>query len=136
MIEYQKGTIPYTALFVLYPEELFKIFPPKHVHVFGHHLTLEFNPNNFDTVNVGNKINLKVIARVFDEKGDALLVETDRSTKIHPHITLSCAEGVRRSYSDEMIEKAFETNSVEMLDNPIDIEVVEGYFDGQKDVIS
>ena len=69
MTEYQKGTIPYTALFVLYPEELFKIFPPKHIHVFGHHLTLEFNPTNFDSVYAGKKTTLKVIARVFDEKG-------------------------------------------------------------------
>ncbi len=135
MAEYQKGTIPYTALFISDPEGLFKTFPPKHSHVFGHHLTLEFNPNNFDNVHVGKKSKLKIIARIYDEKGDALLVETDRSKKIHPHITLSCAEGVRRAYSDEMIEKVFESNAVEYFDNPIEIDVVEGCFDGEKDII-
>lgn len=135
MVEYQKGTIPYTALFILDQEELFKVFPPKHVYVFGHHLTLEFNPSNFDDVHVGKKSKLKIIARIYDEKGDALLVETDRSKKIHPHITLSCAEGIRRAYSDEMIEKAFESNTAQYFDHPIEIEVAEGYFDGENDVI-
>lgn len=133
---YQKGIVSYTALFILDQESLFNVFPPKHIHVFGHHLTLEFDPVNFDNVSVGKKSTLKIIARIYDEKGDALLVETDRSKKIHPHITLSCAEGIRRSYSDEMIEKAFEANVVEYFDNPIEINVVEGYFDGENDITS
>lgn len=136
MVEYQKGTIPYTALFILNQEELFKAFPPRHAHVFGHHVTLEFNPANFDNIHAGKKSKLKIIARIYDEKGDALLVETDRSKKNHPHITLSCGEGTRRSYSDEMIEKAFESNTVKYLSTPIEIDVVEGYFDGENDIIS
>lgn len=134
-VEYKKGTVPYTALFIFDQEELFKMFPPKHIHVFGHHLTLEFNPSDFNGIKVGKKSNLKIIARVYDDKGDALLIETDRSKKTHPHITLSCAEGIRRSYSDEMIEGAFEANAVQFLDNPVEIEVVEGYFDGEKDIM-
>lgn len=131
---YQKGSIPYTALFILDQEGLFKIFPPKHPHVFGHHVTLEFNPANFDNIHVGKKSILKIIAWIYDDKGDALLVETDRSKKNHPHITLSCAEGIRRSYSDEMIEQAFKNNTVEFLDSPTEIEVIEGYFDGENDI--
>lgn len=134
-MEYQKGTIPYTAFFILDQKKLFELFPPKHAHVFGHHLTLEFDPENFENVTVGRKSLLKIVARVFDDKGDALLVETNRSNKSHPHITLSCAEGIRRAYSDEMIEKAFSGNTVEYLGKPIEIEVVEGYFDGVRDII-
>jgi hypothetical protein len=133
---YQKGTIPYTALFIIDQEKLFNMFPPKHIHVFGHHLTLEFDPSNFKSISVGKESKLKIITRISDNKGDALLVETDRSKKVHPHITLSCAEGIRRSYSDEMIEKAFENNSVEYLDNSVEIAVVEGYFDGENDIVS
>lgn len=135
-MEYQKGKIPYTASFVLDPGKLLAAFPPKHKHIFGHHLTLKFNVKSFESVEVGKKSLLKIIARVFDENGDALLVETDRSEKKYPHITLSCAEGVRRSYSDEMITNAVLSHNIEYFKEPFEIDVIEGYFNGYEDVIS
>lgn len=135
-MEYQKGTIPYTALFIIDQEKLLNIFPPKHTHIFGHHLTLQFNPENFKTVQPGHKSVVKIIARIFDTKGDALLIETGRSEKQYPHITLSCAEGVRRSYSDDMIKDFFQKNQINYLEQPVEIEVVEGYFNGERDVIN
>lgn len=134
-MEYQKGNLPYTGLFITDPKKLCDIFPPKHVHIFGHHATLKFNPEDFSSIEVGRKSKLKIIARIYDDKGDALLVETDRSEKQYPHITLSCAEGVRRSYSDEMIQSAFQEKTINFFEKPIEIEVVEGYFNGEKDII-
>lgn len=131
---YTIGQVGYTAFFVKNPEELISLFLPKHEHVFGHHATLQFNPENFNGVIPGKEILIKITVRVFDEKGDALLIETSRSEKEFPHITLSVADGVRRSYSDEMIKKAVQNNAVQSFD-PIEILVIEGYFDGEKDII-
>jgi hypothetical protein len=135
-MNYNLGTTGYTGLFVINPDQLIHQFPPKHENVFGHHTTLQYNPETFDSVQPGKISLLKIIARVFDDQGDALLVETDRSEKEYPHITLSCAEGVRRAYSHEMIKKFAAENKIIYLEEPVEIEVIEGYFNGQEDVIS
>ncbi len=135
-MNYNLGTTGYTGLFVINPDQLIHQFPPKHENVFGHHATLQYNPDNFDSVQPGKKSLLKIIARVFDGQGDALMVETDRSEKEYPHITLSCAEGVRRAYSHGMLQKQAKENLITYFKEPIEIEVVEGYFDGEKDVIT
>ena len=131
---YNKKII-YTAYFVMYPEKLLHIFPPKHTKIFAHHLTIAFKPNSLENIEIGKKSILKIIGRVFDEKGDALLVKTDKSNKKYPHITISCNQFIDPIYSDEMIERAFKNNTVEFLDSPIEIEVIEGYFDGENDII-
>jgi hypothetical protein len=69
---------------------------------------LHFNPQDFSDVVPGKEISVEIIGRVFDEYGDALLVNIKNSEKQYPHITLSIAEGIRRSYSDQMIQKAYE----------------------------
>lgn len=79
---------------------------------------------------------MKIIGRAQDEKGDALLVENKKSSNAHPHITLSCAEGVSPVYSNELIEKAIATNTVEYFQEPVGIDVIEGYSDGKQDIVS
>ncbi len=125
----------YTALFVNDISSLLNKYPPKHGKKFGHHSTIAFKPGSLDGISVGEKLTMKIIGRVSDEKGDALLVENPKSTNNHPHITLSCAEGVSPVYSNELIEKAITSNTVEYFDNPEEIDVTEGYFDGKKDVL-
>ena len=49
-MSYQIGQIGYTALFIKDPQLLISLFPPKHEHIFGHHVTLRFNPENFKSV--------------------------------------------------------------------------------------
>jgi Fungal tRNA ligase phosphodiesterase domain. len=127
--------IIYTAEFVKNPEELLKMFPPKHKRVFAHHSTIAFKPNDLAGIEVGKESSLKVVARVYDEKGDALLVENSKSKNQYPHITLSCAEGVSPVYSNELIKKAVESGRLEYLAAPYGISVVEGYSDGKNDFI-
>lgn len=128
--------IIYTALFVDKPEELTEVFPSRHSNIFAHHCTIAFKPTSLDGVEIGKKLKLKVIGRVSDEKGDALLVEKYKSLNIHPHITLSCADGVAPSYSKNLLENAFKEGRVEILNVPFEISVTEGFFDGYNDVTS
>jgi len=134
--EVDKTTIIYTAEFVKDKNSLVETFPPKHQKVYGHHSTIAFKPSNLDGIEVGKEFKMKIVGRVSDEKGDALLVENPKSNNQHPHITLSCAEKVSPVYSNEMINKAIEMGTVEFLENPIEIDVIEGYFDGKKDVVN
>ena len=122
--------IIYTALFVKNKEELLSKFTPKHTKVFAHHATIEYKPQNLDGIETGREIKLKVLGRVSDDKGDAIIVERYKIKKPFPHITLSCADDVAPVYSEEMIEKAITNNTVETFDQPVEIAVIEGYFDG------
>ncbi|MES2224405.1 MAG: hypothetical protein V4478_00285 [Patescibacteria group bacterium] len=127
----QPPAILYTALFVDDPAALLAQFPPRHAHTFAHHSTNEFKPKDLSNCDIGRKDVLKIIGRVSDEKGDALLVENTKTAKKHPHITLSCAEGTRPAYSDEMMEKAYESGKIEYFPEPVLIAVTEGYLNGQ-----
>ena len=121
----------YTALFVLDIDFLIKTFRPKHNIVYGHHSTISFKPEGLSGIELGKKQKIKILGRTYDEKGDVLLVENKRSKNKFPHITLSCAEGVDPFYSNELLEKSFTTDKIELLDEQIEIEVIEGYSDGK-----
>lgn len=129
----EKRKVVYTALFVDNIPNLLSKFPPKHTKTFGHHSTIAFKPENIDGIVLGKKLTVKIIGRASDEKGDVLLIENPKSTNKHPHITVSCAEGVSPVYSNELIEKALANDTVEYFDNLVEIEVTEGYFDGKED---
>lgn len=119
----------YTAYFVIDKESLLSKFPPKHSRIFAHHSTIEFKPKNLENIKVGEKYNLKVIGRVWDDKGDALLVENFKSKNKYPHITISCVEGVPPVYSNEMIEKYAKEGKIEFIkDKNIFIETIEGFL--------
>lgn len=127
-----KEKILYTGFFVLTPQELIKKFPPKHNKVFAHHITISFKPKDLDGLELGKRVQVKIIGRVTDEKGDALLVENNlKSNFKYPHITLSCVDGVMPVYSNEMIEKAIESGNVEHFTEPLKIETLEGYVNGK-----
>lgn len=132
----EKISVVYTAEFVQDIGDLLKKFPPKHSKVFGHHSTIAFKPGNLDDIEIGKMMTLKIIGRAYDEKGDALLVENSKATSKYPHITLSCAEGVSPVYSNELFEKASASDTIEYFDEPEEIEVVEGYSNGKKDVVA
>jgi hypothetical protein len=127
--------IIYTALFIKNIPALIDMYPPQHSVVFAHHMTIAFRPSSLAGINIGMESNLKIIGRAQDEKGDALLVQTTRSTKPYPHITLSCAAGVPPTYSSQLIEKSLAENSVEYFSTPTEIIVTDGYFNGNEDVI-
>ncbi len=126
----------YTALFVKDISSLVQKFSPRHSRIYGHHSTIAFKPGSLDGIDVGAETKIKIIGRAQDEKGDALLVENLKSKNKYPHITLSCAEGVSPVYSNELIENAMASNSVEYFTEPIEIDVVEGYSDGKNDIVT
>ncbi len=131
----EKIFIMYTAEFVKDVQNLLKKFPPKHKKVFGHHSTIAFKPDNLDGIEIGKETIMKIIGRAYDEKGDALLVENLKSKNEYSHITLSCSEGIPAVYSNELFKKAALANTIEYFSNPEEIEVIEGYSDGKKDII-
>lgn len=135
--EKEKGKqIRYSGLFVVDAESLIKEFSPKHVNVYAHHSTLFFAPKNSNGLEIGKKQKLKIIGRAYDDKGDALLVENVKSSNKHPHITLSCREGISPVYSNELIEKAIADGTVTYFDQPVFIDVVEGYENGNNKVVA
>lgn len=123
--------IKFTAIFVKDPQDLLKRFPPKHTKVFGHHSTIEFEPENLDGIEVGKEYKIKIIGRAYDEFGDDLLVENKKSKNEYPHITLSRGENAPKLYSRELFKKAIESNNIEYFTNEY-VEVVEGYSNGEK----
>ena len=126
----------YTALFVKDMATLLKRYSPKHAKIYGHHSTIAFEPPSLDGINVGAETKLRIVGRAYDEKGDVLLVENDKSNNTHPHITLSCAEGVSPAYSNQLIERALESNTVEYFSDLEEIDVVEGYSDGANTIVT
>lgn len=128
--------IIYTGLFVLDKQEILSSFEPKHKNVYVHHSTIEFMPKDGNSLEIGKVQKLKIIGRVSDDRGDALLVESPKSNNKYPHITLSCADGVSPMYSNVLIEKAVSSGAVEYFGTPIEIDVVEGYENGNKKVIT
>ena len=118
--------IKFTALFVKDIQDLLKRFPPKHKKIFGHHSTIEFEPDSLDGIEIGKEYPIKIIGRACDEFGDDLLVENIKSKNKYPHITLSRGENAPPLYSKILFEKAIASNSVEYFNNE-KVEVIEGY---------
>jgi len=135
--EFYNESVVYTAQFVEDTEGLLKQFPPKHQNIFATHSTISFRPDTgLKGIAVGEKTRMKVIARVFDIRGDALLVENSKSENEHPHITLSCADGVPAKYSKEMIAAALKKGKVKFFNEPVEVDVIEGYSNGVDTIIS
>jgi hypothetical protein len=77
----------------------------QHGKWFGHHVTLEFGikePHEMD----GQTVSMEVSGYATDEKGEAITVNLNgiESTNAIPHITLSCADGVKPFYSNELLK--------------------------------
>lgn len=121
--------IRYTALFVDNPEELLKLFPPKHPKVFAHHSTNQYKPSNIENLEIGKKSVLKIIGQASDNKCYALLVENPKSENKFPHITISCSEDTSPVYSNQLLEKASSAGTIEIFPVPFFISVTEGYVD-------
>jgi len=129
----------YTAYMVKDSAELLVRFPPKHAVHYGHHCTIRFQPSRGDVAAItpGLATALNVLARIWDNKADVLLVEAPKSTKTFPHITISTRAGTPPAYADSLLERALHApDTVQYM--PVDgvtVDVLEGYFDGH-DVVS
>ncbi|MEA1929582.1 MAG: hypothetical protein U9M92_01695 [Patescibacteria group bacterium] len=123
----------YTARFVDDVGALKAKYPPVHPRHFYHHSTIEFRPQNgLADIEVGEKQTIAITGRVTTDKVDVLLVENEKSTNEHPHITLSIAEGVRPTEGNVEIEIAMQNGTVIPVDDSL--EVTEGYFNGGADI--
>ena len=127
-------SIKFTALFVKDIQDLLKRFPPKHKKIFGHHSTIEFEPENLDGIEIAKEYSIKIIGRAYDEFGDDLLVENTKSKNKYPHITLSRGENAPLLYSKVLFEKAITSNTIEYFKTET-VEVIEGYSDGKNDIL-
>lgn len=124
----QDDELDFTAEFVRNRAKLLEQFPPKHKNVLGTHTVIAVNPaNGLREIEVGKTKKIKVIGRVFDMRADALLVEGSKSLDSHPHILLSQVDDISEDYVAEMIETAIIKGRVKYFENPIEIDVVEGY---------
>lgn len=90
-------------------EKLKQLFPPKHPNTYYHHITMAHRPDDevFQKYEkyIGQNLTFKVTKHCFDEKGQAVIVDTDLSEYKHPHVTLSCAKGIIPVYSHELLDK-------------------------------
>jgi hypothetical protein len=122
-----KTKVEYVAAF-LKPDQQGKLmerFPPKFDNTFYHHVTIihmsEAGGNLRVPENAGDEIELEVIGYAEDEKGQAVVVRGIESSKAVPHITLSCAPGVRPFYSNTLLSKGYRE-----LENPFYLTAVVG----------
>ncbi len=120
--------IYYTAYFIDDLNSLLERFNPVHKNVYADHCTINYKPKDLSNLNLGKKSKLKIIARVFNEKGDALLVEDLKTENKFPHITVSCAEGIPPMYSNQMLEEESIRNNISYFETPYYIDVTEGYI--------
>lgn len=79
-----------------------------HPHQYCEHVTMAYRPEP-DTYNkykdmMGQVIEFTIPAIFHDECGEAAVVEGVMSENEVPHITISCAEGVKPSYSNRMFK--------------------------------
>jgi len=89
-------------------QKLKKDFPPLHPNEFYHHVTLNFGKKQFPE-NLGEEVTFRVVGHAYDEKGQAVVVTDISSDNEVPHITLSCADGVKPVYSNELVKSGYDT---------------------------
>lgn len=88
---------------------LLKVAPPKHPNVFADHLTLAFGRHMGGPYPIGQIEELEVIGELSDERGQCVIVRPDNvkewlAPNQSPHITISCADGIRPIYSNELLK--------------------------------
>lgn len=101
-------------------------FPPVHPNVYAEHMTIVFKPSesidNALMKQCGNQVNLNVIGYSEDKNGQAAVVKSDTVSKMGggvPHITISCANGIKPVYSNELLKKHYDNVSSPIILNGI-----------------
>ena len=105
----------YTAIFLdaASRETLLKAFPPTHLKVAGHHVTLVFKPGP-ETVKafepyLEKEVEFEVVGEASDDKGQAVKVTLpapyDQLWEQLHHVTISCVSSP--VYSNELLKKGW-----------------------------
>lgn len=116
--------------YVLTPDaqrKLMEIFPPKHNNTFYHHMTINFGVQKLPK-NLGWISELTVIGYAEDDKGQAVVIQEARADGGVSHITLSCAEGVKPVYSNELLAKGWDKISPFSLEAQIQSYTSDGWI--------
>lgn len=88
--------------------KLMEKFLPKFDNTFYHHMTLNFGVQRFPK-NLGSEVDLTVIGYAQDEKAQAVVIgRQELGDNRIAHITLSCADGVKPVYSNELLRNGWE----------------------------
>jgi hypothetical protein len=104
----------YLAIFLTEESQklLLSKLPPTHPKVYAHHVTVAFKPTvdvyEYYKKYLGQKIALRVYGYTKDEKGEAVVVDTDILEDKKQHITLS-TNNTPPFYSKILVEKGFAT---------------------------
>jgi len=100
-------------------------FPAIHPNVYAEHMTIVFNPSQEvdDELmkKLGSQTALAVIGHVADNKGQAVVV-TGAEKRIGggvEHITISCANGTRPVYSNQLVSSHWDSVSSLILNGVI-----------------
>lgn len=96
--------------------KLLGLFPAKHSNVYAEHMTIAFKPpRGVDEAlmkECGSKVNLEIIGYAEDEKGQAVVVNSQSVPRIGggtAHITISCADGTKPFYSNKLVESGYDS---------------------------
>lgn len=86
--------------------------PPKHDNVYAEHVTILFAPTDKQDVKMfarwGERVELFVTGVAEDEKGQAVIVHgIERVGGGIPHVTISCADGTKPVYSNNLLQKGY-----------------------------
>jgi len=117
--------------YVLTPESqrvLMEKIPPKFNNTFYHHMTINFGVQKFPK-NLGWGAEITIIGYAEDEKGQAVVVKDILGENRIAHITLSCADGVKPVYSNELLKKGWEKIEPFDLETNIKSFTTKGWID-------
>jgi len=93
--------------------DLLNMVTPKHQSIYAEHITIVFRPtseqNDILYSRLGESVTLAAIGISSDDKGQAVVVTgEDRLDDGTAHITVSCAEGIKPFYSNELLGSGWE----------------------------
>lgn len=80
-----------------------------HDNVFARYVTMAYRPTSDVYAKyapmIGKRIEFDIVYETFDAKGQAVVVSGVPSENAVPHITISCTEGTKPSYSNTLFDK-------------------------------
>jgi len=86
--------------------KILTFFEPKYPNIYADHLTLAFK-SNLLPVNFGEQSELKILRYVYNDYCQAIecqiLNKKIKCNNLHPHITISTADGVPPNYSNKLL---------------------------------
>lgn len=102
----------YAAVFLTEESKkmLLSMIPARYPTVYAEHMTLAFGRHMNPTYPLGEKVKLWADMHYWDDRGQCVTVILQKDMKVHlakeqvPHVTISCAEGVKPFYSTELIK--------------------------------